>query len=154
MLRAGRMRVRSTLLALGFLTLGSLSAPAPASASDGYEVTLPIVGALFTTVGLDTTFIIATATGLTYEDAGWAAAQLTWAGASLAASAVGMGWAVEQGYDGLAGGVALQAVGSVVLGVYAILGLTEPHADSMPTATVALLPRAGGGELTLLGTFE
>ncbi len=128
-----------------------LARPSTASASQGYELVVPIVGAVMVTAALDTTFVVATATGLTYHDDAWAIGQLTWAGASLAASAIGMGFALDQGIDGLAGGLALQAIGSVVLGVYAIVGLLETNG---PGAAVAVLPRHGGAELSLVGQFE
>lgn len=138
-------------LGLFLLAFSWVATPNTAAASEGFELALPIAGVVMSTVALDTTFIVATATGLTYHDDAWAAGQLTWAGASLFATGIGMAWALEQDYPGLAGGLALQGIGSVVLGVYAIVGLTEPNG---PSATVAVVPRPGGAELSLIGALE
>lgn len=85
-----------------------MAAPSRAKASDGYEVGFAVAGVMVPALALDVTFIVASATGLTYEDEGWAIAQTIWAVASMAACGVGVALvAQEPGYEGLAGGLAL-----------------------------------------------
>ena len=73
------------------LAASSLVVAPRAQASDGYEVGMLGGGVTVLTVGLDVTFIVATATGLTYEDEGWAIVQATWSSATIAAAGVGIG---------------------------------------------------------------
>jgi hypothetical protein len=88
-----------------------LGAPRQAHASDGYEVGFAAAGVMIPSLALDVTFIVATATGLTYEDQGWAIAQTIWAVASIGACGVGIAYAAQQpGFEGLAGGLAIHAL--------------------------------------------
>lgn len=108
------------------LAAASLVGTSRARASDGYEVGMLGGGVTVLTLGLDVTFIVATATGLTYEDEGWAIAQVTWSSASIAAAGVGIGLAVQEGgFDGLVGGLLLAAGGQAVLLGYAIDALAR-----------------------------
>jgi len=107
-------------------------------------------GVTLLTVGLDVTFIVATATGLTYEDEGWAIVQATWSSATIAAAGVGMGLAAQEGrLEGLIGGLVLIAGGQAVLLGYAIDALArgtaadESWADLHLSFGVTPLPDGG-----------
>ncbi len=82
-------------------------------------------GLTIVTVGLDVTFIVATATGLTYEDEGWAIAQVVWASASSIGAAIGFGYGLDADFPGLAGAMVLIGAGSGVLLGYAIDALVR-----------------------------
>jgi hypothetical protein len=123
-------------LALRALLVSSLAAgvlfaaPRQAHASDGYEVGFAAAGIMLPTLALDVTFIVATATGLTYEDQGWAIAQTIWAVASLGACGVGVVYAAQQpGFEGLAGGLAMIGGAQAVYLGYAIDALARGEWD-------------------------
>lgn len=133
--RASALRallLRSVLVAS--LVAGVLfSAPRQAHASDGYEVGFAAAGVVIPSLALDVTFIVATATGLTYEDQGWAIAQTIWAVASLGACGVGIAYAAQRpGFEGLAGGLALVGGAQAVYLGYAIHALARGEWDSAP----------------------
>lgn len=130
------------------------AAPSVARASDGYEVALPLSGALIGTAALDVTFVIATSVGLTRRDEGWAAVQLVWGASSLVASGILAGWAFDAGggNEGLGGALVLQGLGSAIFVGYALDGLEHEHGPNV-TMDVALVPTDGGAMATFRGTF-
>lgn len=128
--------------------------PTPARASDGYEVALPIAGGLIGTVALDVTFTVATATGLTYHDDAWATLEVIWGSLSLVGSGIGVGLAIDQGIDGLAGALVLQGIGSAIHLAYGLIGLeTSNETNDAPYVQVALVPTSGGFALSACGAF-
>ncbi len=138
--------------ALALLLASSLSlAAAPTRASDGYEVALPMAGGLIGVVALDVTFTVATATGLTYHDDAWATLEVIWGSLSLVASGIGIGWAIDQGIDGLAGALALQGIGSAIQLAYGLVGLESGETEA--DLRVALVPSREGFTLCATGAF-
>ncbi len=140
-------------LVLAVLASVSFGAAPQARASDGYEVGMLGGGLTILSVGLDVTFIVATATGLTYEDEGWAIAQTTWAIASLAGAGIGMGYAIDAGYDGLVGALVLVGAGSGILLGYAIDALSRNGTKESALAALGLhlgvAPMPDGAMVTL-----
>ena len=129
---------------------GLVVAPSAAEASDGYEIGFAAAGATLPTVGLDITFIVATATGLTYRDDGWAIAEIVWGLGSLAGCGIAMGYSLDRGYDGLTGALALQGIGSSIYAIYGLVGLDE---GERPDVNLAVAPTAGGATLWAGGVF-
>lgn len=124
--------LRSVLVAS--LVAGVLfSAPRQAHASDGYEVGFAAAGVMIPSLALDVTFIVATATGLTYEDQGWAIAQTIWSVVSMGACVAGISYAAQEpGFEGLAGGLALVGGAQAVYLGYAIHALARGEWDAAP----------------------
>lgn len=143
-------RCATLLAALAFAICSSFAYAPPARASDGYEVAIPLSGALIGVTALDVTFIVATSVGLTDRDDGWAALQLTYGLAGMIGCGVGMGYAFDNDLDGLGGALALQAIGSTLFAVYGALGL---ESEATPDIDLALAPTDGGFYLSARGTF-
>lgn len=151
-----------TFVALALAAGVLFVSPREAHASDGYEVGFVAAGVLIPSLALDVTFIVASATGLTYEDEGWAVAQTIWAVASMGACGVGFGYAVQQpGFEGLAGGMALLGGAQAVFLGFAIHALARQewaHAEAeaepyvMPVS-FSFAPQPGGALASLTGTF-
>lgn len=139
------------------------TAPREAHASDGYEVGFVAAGVMIPSVALDVTFIVASATGLTYDDEGWAVAQTIWSVASLAGCAAGFGYAIQQpGFEGLAGGMALIGGAQAVFLGFAIHALARQqwsaHDDgeadpSVLPVSLSFAPQPGGAIVGAVGTF-
>jgi len=142
-------RCANLALALLLFTFAVSASPSSARASDGYEVALPIAGGLIGTVALDVTFTVAT--GLTYHDDTWATLEVIWGSLSLVGSGIGVGVAIDQGIDGLAGALVLQGIGSAIHLAYGLIGLETD--EESPYVQVALVPTSGGFSLSACGAF-
>ena len=148
------------VLAIGAGVL--FAAPREAHASDGYEVGFVAAGVMIPSVALDVTFIVASATGLTYDDEGWAVAQTIWSVASLGGCAAGFVYAIQQpGFEGLAGGMALIGGAQAVFLGFAIHALAraewaheESEADPYVLPfSMSFTPQPGGALVGASGTF-
>lgn len=123
------------------LALSLACAPSTARASDGYELAIPLSGALIGTIALDITFIVATSVGLTDHDDAWAALELVYGVLGMAGCAIGAGYAIDQHVDGLAGALVLQGIGSAIFTAFGVLGLESEHP---PNIEVAIAPGPDG----------
>lgn len=126
----------TTLLAALLLSSAAAVAPAPARASDGYELAFPLAGGVIGTVALDITFIVATSVGLTDHDDAWAVLELVYGLAGIAACSGGAAYAFDQHIDGLAGALILQGIGSAIFAGYGIAGLESEHPPNIDFAVV------------------
>lgn len=151
------------LVVLAIVFGSFFAAPREAHASDGYEVGFVAAGVMIPSVALDVTFIVASATGLTYDDEGWAVAQTIWSVASLGGCAAGFVYAIQQpGFEGLAGGMALIGGAQAVFLGFAIHALARQqwsaHDDGEADPYVlpvsfSFAPQPGGAIGSLSGTF-
>ncbi|MBN8609888.1 MAG: hypothetical protein J0L92_04860 [Deltaproteobacteria bacterium] len=149
------------LVVVAIVFASFFAAPREAHASDGYEVGFVAAGVMVPTLALDVTFIVASATGLTYDDEGWAVAQTIWSVASLGGCVAGFAYGVQQpGFEGLAGGMLmLGGLQAIFLG-FAIHALARQEWDYADEAdpyvlpvSFSLAPQPGGAIGSLSGTF-
>jgi hypothetical protein len=123
--------ITAVSLAAALLSTTAVLAPASARASDGYEIAFPLA----------VTFIVATSVGLTDRDDGWAALELVYGLAGIAACSGGAAYAFDQHVDGLGGALILQGIGSVIFAAFGIAGLESEHP---PNLDVAIVPAPDG----------
>jgi hypothetical protein len=149
------------LVVLAIVFGSFFAAPREARASDGYEVGFVAAGVMVPTLALDVTFIVASATGLTYDDEGWAVAQTIWSVASLGGCVAGFAYGVQQpGFEGLAGGMLmLGGLQAIFLG-FAIHALARQEWNYAGEADPYVLPvsfsfapQPGGAVIGASGTF-
>ncbi len=156
-----RARAPRALLVLALVAAGLFVAPRQAHASDGYEVGFIAAGAMVPTLALDVTFIVASATGLTYDDEGWAVAQTIWSVASIGGCVAGFAYGIQQpGFEGMAGGLAMIGGAQAVFLGFAIHALAraewahEGEADPYVLPfSFSVAPAQGGAMVSVGGTL-